>query len=210
MDRVKSAGLVVFPLLSSSQPELFFLLGARLSVGVSLSLISIATHLFLKVQYNRHIPFFAAHFFAAPRRPVETVTVGLLKRFENPEKVSAHSKMVTEACPMSAAEVLKAIAQLAFHIAQPLRYFQTGVSFQASAFGFVFVDRNNLKKVQNRNTKGRENQTHAVQQCSVSAASAPESGLSCLAPSFVVVETVATTHSQSVCSSSPRPGTPKT
>eukprot|EP00903_Cladosiphon_okamuranus_P017316 g15955.t1 len=43
-------------------------------------------------------------------------------------EVSAHSKMVADSCPMSAAEVLKAIAQLAFHIAQPLRYFQTGFS----------------------------------------------------------------------------------
>lgn len=33
---------------------------------------------------------------------------------------------------MTAAEVLKAIAQLAFHIAQPLRYLQTGVSVKAT------------------------------------------------------------------------------
>ncbi|CAM9773404.1 unnamed protein product, partial [Hapterophycus canaliculatus] len=43
-------------------------------------------------------------------------------------EISPHSRMVAESCPMTAAEVLKAIAQLAFHIAQPLRYFQTGFS----------------------------------------------------------------------------------
>lgn len=52
-------------------------------------------------------------------------------RLMMPEQISPHSRMVAESCPMSAAEVLKAIAQLAFHIAQPLRYFQTGVSQQA-------------------------------------------------------------------------------
>lgn len=74
----------------------------------------------------------AYHPVSASSMPFHTkhaVTVeSLFAPLKTSGKVSAHSKMVAEACPMSAAEVLKAIAQLAFHIAQPLRYFQTGVS----------------------------------------------------------------------------------
>ncbi|CAM9702799.1 unnamed protein product [Pylaiella littoralis] len=43
-------------------------------------------------------------------------------------EISPRSRAMADACPMSAAEVLKAIAQLAFHIAHPLRYLQTGFS----------------------------------------------------------------------------------
>ena len=46
---------------------------------------------------------------------------------------------------MTAAEVLKAIAQLAFHIAQPLRYFQTGVSLFTKRV--VLADTKYLKRI---------------------------------------------------------------
>ncbi|CBN74371.1 expressed unknown protein [Ectocarpus siliculosus] len=67
-------------------------------------------------------------------------------------EVSPHSRMVAESCPMTAAEVLKAIAQLAFHIAQPLRYFQTGFSGITTV-----ILQDTMKEMQLLNTAFQEN-----------------------------------------------------
>ncbi|CAM9147700.1 unnamed protein product [Ectocarpus sp. 12 AP-2014] len=67
-------------------------------------------------------------------------------------EVSTHSRMVAESCPMTAAEVLKAIAQLAFHIAQPLRYFQTGFSGITTV-----ILQDTMKEMQLLNTAFQEN-----------------------------------------------------
>ena len=89
---------------------------------------------------------------------------------------------------MSAAEVLKAIAQLAFHIAQPLRYFQTGVSlFDFFSVQFFLPEQSGNV----RTTPAREKSIVGRVQC-VARACCLQTVLSCFGLSSVAVKHVAT------------------
>ena len=51
----------------------------------------------------------------------------LSDRWKSRRQVSNHARKMADVCPMNAAGVLKAIAQVAFYVSEPLVYLKTGV-----------------------------------------------------------------------------------